>query len=680
VRLRRAYPVVALGLLAATAGFAPYALVALASDIGPTVGSGSRQLATLALAQSLAVALAVLALLALVRRRPRRAAVAIAAAAAAALAAGALGTATDTWGIVALLALNATGIAAALVLHPPLLADSYAPGARVRAFAAHRALQALGAAAAAAIVAVLVTDAGLTWRAAFLVLAAVAVAVLPLALGLRDPGRRGPEPGSVPDGTLPLSFGEIAQGLMRVPTVRRLLAAHGALGVLVVPLALFALYFLEDVWGLRTGARGAVYAAVAVVVALLLALLAAEGERLLAAGPERLLRPAAGALAVAAAALIGAVAAPLFGLAVALLCAALACIALGQTAMTAALMTVVRPEVRVHAAALAALATAGVGGTMGVLFTAGVIEDLGTAAALGELALPGIAAAIAVRAAADTAAADLAATVSHLAEEEEAQRARATGATAPLLACHAIAVSYGHRRAVDGVDLAIEQGEIVALVGTNGAGKSTLLRVLSGLTAPDAGSVRLEGREITLLDPERRRRLGIGHVAAGAALFDSLRVFESLRLAAHGAGIAGAEAEQATGWALERFPALASRRGSRVAALSGGERQMLALAQALLSPPRVLLVDELSLGLAAGVARDLLTVVREVHERGTTVLLVEQSIDRALELATRAVFMERGRVRFDGAPADLRRRGDLLRPVFLAAAAHGRPAPAGGAA
>lgn len=247
-----------------------------------------------------------------------------------------------------------------------------------------------------------------------------------------------------------------------------------------------------------------------------------------------------------------------------------------------------------------------------------------------------------------------------------------------LVDVHDVDFSYGPVQVLFGVSLQVRQGEVLALLGTNGAGKSTLLRVLSGLTTPDRGSVRMEGRDITMLDSERRHRLGLGHVAAGAAVFDTLRVRESLSLAAHAAGLRRAEAVDAVDWAFGSFPQLEQRRAGRVAALSGGQRQMLALAQVLLRRPRILLVDELSLGLAPGVVQNLLAVVREAHAEGTTVVVVEQSVDLALQLATRAVFLERGRVRFDGDPAVLHRRDDLLRPVFIARTPVAGVAPVGG--
>jgi ABC-type branched-subunit amino acid transport system ATPase component len=675
MKWRGIYPVVALGGLAGTSGGALYALFALAPDVGTSLGDTSKSISSLALTQSLLVVAAVLGGAAVVHRRPRAARAALGAAAVAAASCALIAVATTPWALTFLLAANAVGVAGVLAMHPPLLAARADGPGWARAFAVHRAVQAAGTGLIAGLVALLATTGDLTWRGVMLVLAGLALLAILAAAGLREPPAR---PRDAASDELRLGFAEVARGVARAPTVGRLLAANAALGVVTVPLVLFVLLFLEDRWNLRLASRGVVLATTAVATAAVLALLAGEGERLLARGPADLLRPAARVLTVAAAALIAALAVPTFGLAVALLCVAFAGMALAQTAMNVVLMEIVEPAARTHAAALAGMAGAGVGGVLGLLVTVGVAQDVGVQGALTALAIPALGGAFALRGAADSVEEDVAAVATRQAEEASVQAARAAGRTAPLLSAHGLVVRYGHRRAIDGVDLDVADGELLALLGTNGAGKSTLLRVLSGITAPDVGSVRMEGRDITLLDPERRGRLGIGHVAFGAAVFDTLRVDEGLRLAAHSLGLRGPEAIEAVDWALAQFPRLGERHSSRGAALSGGERQMLALAQMLLRRPRILLADELSIGLAPGIVDNLLDVVRDAHSRGTTVVVVEQSVDLALELATRAVFLERGRVRFDGPPDELRGRDDLLRPVFLARGAVGGPAPAAG--
>jgi len=239
------------------------------------------------------------------------------------------------------------------------------------------------------------------------------------------------------------------------------------------------------------------------------------------------------------------------------------------------------------------------------------------------------------------------------------------GVGPPLVSCHGIDAAYGAVQVLFGVDLAVGDGDIVALLGTNGAGKSTVLRVMAGLMPATSGSVHYEGRDIGALDPVERVELGIVTVPGGRGVFPSLTVAENLRL---GGWLVRRQPEalaRATDGVLALFPALGQRLSTRAAELSGGEQQMLTLAQALLCRPKLLLIDELSLGLAPTVVAELLEVVRRLAADGTTVLVVEQSLNVAAALAPAAVFLERGQVRFSGPTAELADRPELARAVFL---------------
>jgi ABC-type branched-subunit amino acid transport system ATPase component len=251
---------------------------------------------------------------------------------------------------------------------------------------------------------------------------------------------------------------------------------------------------------------------------------------------------------------------------------------------------------------------------------------------------------------------------------------RADGGTArtgrgrpPLLACHGIDFGYGKLQVLHGVDLEVGEGELVALLGVNGAGKSTMLRAISGLGLPTAGSIRFDGEDITYLDAESRVRRGISQVPGGRAVFGSLTVIDNLRSYAY--TLDRRRVDPAIDRALAAFPRLEERRNQAAGTLSGGEQQMLAMAKALMLEPRLLLIDELSLGLAPIIVGQLLDVVRDINATGTAVVLVEQSVNIALHLADHAFFMERGAVQFDGRSTDLLAREDLLRAVFLDGAA-----------
>jgi ABC-type branched-subunit amino acid transport system ATPase component/ABC-type branched-subunit amino acid transport system permease subunit len=248
-----------------------------------------------------------------------------------------------------------------------------------------------------------------------------------------------------------------------------------------------------------------------------------------------------------------------------------------------------------------------------------------------------------------------------------AASADAAGAV-PMLRCQKAEVSYGQVQVLFGVDLDVYQGEIVALLGTNGAGKSTLLKGISGLVKVSRGNVSLEGTDVTAVAPDVMAKRGVSLMPGGRGVFPTLTVEENLRLATWLLRKDRRRADVARSQALELFPILGQRLGQLAGDLSGGEQQMLSLAMALMVRPRLLMIDELSLGLAPTVVSQLLEVVRMLHQSGTTILVVEQSVNVALELAERALFLEKGEVRFSGATAELLARPDILRSVFIAGA------------
>jgi branched-chain amino acid transport system ATP-binding protein len=237
-----------------------------------------------------------------------------------------------------------------------------------------------------------------------------------------------------------------------------------------------------------------------------------------------------------------------------------------------------------------------------------------------------------------------------------------------LLETKDLTVSYDGVQVLFGVDLQIREGEIVALLGTNGAGKSTTLNAINGLVEPDGGNVWFGGVPITGEPPERTTARGIVQAPGGRGIFPGLTVEENLRLGAFllrkDKALLAARLDEV----LDVFPALRPLLGLRAGSLSGGQRQQLVLAQAFLLKPKLLLIDELSLGLAPVIVQELLMTVRRLNEEGITIVLVEQSVNVALTLADRAYFMEKGQVRFEGPTADLLHRDDLLRSVFLGGA------------
>jgi branched-chain amino acid transport system ATP-binding protein len=235
-----------------------------------------------------------------------------------------------------------------------------------------------------------------------------------------------------------------------------------------------------------------------------------------------------------------------------------------------------------------------------------------------------------------------------------------------LLDVAGLRVRFGKVVVLDGVDFRVDEGEIVALLGTNGAGKSTLLRTISGLWRPFAGTVTYGAESIAGLAPHRIVRRGLVQMPGGRATFPGLSVEENLRVGA--ACVAKDGRQQRVDEVLALFPWLEERRSQLAGTLSGGQQQMLALGRALIARPRLIMIDELSLGLAPTIVAELLTVIAGLREQGTSIVVVEQHVDLALSVADRAYFLERGQVRFEGPAADLHGRTDLLRAVFFAGA------------
>ncbi len=232
-----------------------------------------------------------------------------------------------------------------------------------------------------------------------------------------------------------------------------------------------------------------------------------------------------------------------------------------------------------------------------------------------------------------------------------------------MLSLRNLSVRYGAVEAVRGLDLDVAEGQIVALLGANGAGKSSTLAAIAGLVPAAGGQVLLDGADVTGLPPEALARRGLGLVPEGRRIFASLTVAENLLL---GAAAHGAAAERRARRAdLEaRFPILAERAGQKAGLLSGGEQQMLAVARALIAAPRLLLMDEPSLGLAPQLVERVFDLIAQLRRDGLTILLVEQNVPMSLEIADHAVVLAQGRVALAGAPRDIG-GVDALRDAYL---------------
>jgi ABC-type branched-subunit amino acid transport system ATPase component len=237
-----------------------------------------------------------------------------------------------------------------------------------------------------------------------------------------------------------------------------------------------------------------------------------------------------------------------------------------------------------------------------------------------------------------------------------------------LLVVRDIDFSYGQLQVLFGISLEVRRGEALGLLGTNGAGKSTLLRVIAGLERPDSGTVTFAGRDITGMPAERLAADGLALIPGGRSVFADMTVEENLEMQATGIRKQRAVVRERRDLVLSTFPRLAERLSAPAGRLSGGEQQQLALAKALILDPDLLCIDELSLGLAPVVVGELLEIVRRLHANGVTLIVVEQSLNIAAELCERAVFLEKGQVRFEGRTADLLEQDDIARAVFFGGA------------
>ncbi len=674
------YPVFALSALGLVNILQGYAFTVLTPDISRSLGLSIGAIAAIIALDNLAGALSPLPIAWLAQGKPRRALLCVSTGAIWAVLTFYTGFVTGAGMLLFVLLFDGLTSGSVQALHAPLIADSYPPRARVRAISAYRAVGAeLALALAPLLVAALTGVFGLTWRGVFVVLGFVSAVLVASTLRLRDPGfgrfdtqrvRRivhtaaGEEAEQSYAEDVRLRFFEIMRRLSLIPTIRRLLIGVFVLGIFQLPYITFLSFYLDQRWALGPTGRGLFFALTSAVGIGALAMFGRRGEAIFRRDPARILALAGIFLALAVASITLATLMPVFAGVVGLFAIANALSVLLAPTLTVTLLAVSEARYRPHLGALLGIFMAG-GGLFGAFFLSGIDNRFGIAGAMIALLVPGVAGSLIIGSARRFVNADIDRMINQVVEEEEIARIQTTGAHLPMLACRSIDFSYGKLQVLFDVDFSVDDGEIVALLGVNGAGKSTLLKVVSGIGLPSRGTVRFQGQDITYLDAERRLRLGITQVPGGRAVFAPLSVVDNLRVYGFALGRNRAAVDEAIERSFAAFPRLEERRNQLANTLSGGEQQMLGLCKALILRPRLLLIDELSLGLAPMIVAQLLDLVREINASGTAVVLVEQSVNIALSVARHAYFMERGEIRFDGPSDELLGRDDLLRAVFL---------------
>ncbi len=674
------YPMVALGLLGVVDIFQAEAFTILTPEVSRALGLSLGAIAGARTLAFLATILAPLPMAALSQHRGRRALLCVATGIVWSVVTIFTGMVTSLLALIAVLVLDGLSTGSVSALHAPLLVDSYPPRARVRVLSGYTATTVFGRILSPLLVGLLAGPLNLTWRGVFIGLGLTSTASTLAALGLKDPGPgrfdtealraeehesvTGDHVEPVASGDVELGFFEILRRILLIPTVKRLAVGYLCLGILVVPFGTFLSSFLEQRWGLGPGERGVFFATVSGVSVVALVAFGSRAERSFREDPAKVLNFCGLALAAAVVFISAGALMPVFLLMVAMFAVGQSLIAVLTPGLTASLLSIMDARYRPHAAAVVGMFAAA-GSILGILLLSGIDKRFGISGSIFALVFPGVFAGLIIRSAAPLIGGDLDRMIDEVLETEDVRVIKERGGHLPMLACKGVDFSYGQLQVLFDVDFTVDDGEMVALLGTNGAGKSTLLKVVSGIGLPSRGSVRYGGEDITFLDAERRVPLGITQVPGGRAVFGTMDVAENLRTFGYTLGRNRRAVEESLELCFEAFPRLKERRTSLAANLSGGEQQMLGLSKALILKPKLLLIDELSLGLAPVIVGQLLEMVRRINATGTAVVLVEQSVNIALSLVDHAYFMEKGEMRFDGPAQQLLERDDLLRAVFL---------------
>jgi len=571
------------------------------------------------------------------------------------------------------------GASARIPIGPSLVADQYPLRVRTRIFALEalgRPLgQVFGPLFAGGIVLAAGDEAG-DWRVVFFALMIPAAASVLWSLTLKEPVRGQQEQEAVlgaamtgPAADPPVRLSAAFQRLKKVRTFYFLVVGIGVLGFALVAVPSAFNLLLEDAYGYDAFKRGWLGAVTWSGALIGIPLAGRFGDRIFRKNPSTSLKMMGGFILLYGLFLTVGLRFQNPVVMVALVTVGYSFQGMAFTQLGPAISSIIPYQMRSQAFAMVGVYIFLMGGFFGGLLAGALSDAHGERTALTSVVPPAaLLGGLLIIYGSRYMKRDIALCVAELKEQREEQvRLSADPDGVPVLQVRNVDVSYGNLQVLFDVNFDVRRGEVLALLGTNGAGKSTILRAISGLVMPDRGVVRMNGRTVTLVDPQFRSQMGLVQIPGGEAVFPSMTVAENLAIWSRQIPDVGKRREKLN-LVEETFPMLQNRIDQRAGSLSGGQQQMLALAKAIMLEPELLCIDELSLGLAPVVVQDLLRVVERLKEQGTTMLIVEQSVNVALSIADRAVFMERGQVRFEGPARDLLERGDLLRAVFLSGA------------
>jgi ABC-type branched-subunit amino acid transport system ATPase component/predicted MFS family arabinose efflux permease len=565
------------------------------------------------------------------------------------------------------------GIGRAVVTptHNSLLSDYYPPEVRTDVFGAHAIGLHVGAAIGGILGGLLGELYG--WRFPFIIFVIPSIVFVIMGFRLKEPGRghweraaAGASQAVVDTDEVPPSFAESIRILWQIGTLRRIWYALPFLAAAFIGLVVLTSLYYEQVFGLGDFQRGFVVALAepGQVIALFIGIPLAT--RMMLRDPGAGLRMLAVVALVIAGTWTVFAFAPSLWLAITMHCATAAFLALLLPGIYATLSLAIPPKVRSLGFSMAALFI--LPGLLSLYVIGGIADTYGVRIGLFIAAPIFLIGAWILASGSIYVKSDISRVWTSTAAQAEVMLKRQQG-QAKLLLVRNVDVHYDNVQVLFHVDFEVDEGEIVALLGTNGAGKSTLIKTIAGLVKATNGAVVFDGRDMTYAPPNEVAERGVVMMPGGQGVFPTVTVADHLRLAGWVHRKDKPRVAATTERVFELFPILRDRLGEPAGNLSGGQQQMLALGMAFIEGPRLLMIDELSLGLAPAIVEQLLPLVRDLAAQGTTIVLVEQSVNLALTVADTAYFMEKGEIRFHGPTKELLERPDVLRSVFLEGAA-----------